>query len=127
MKRRAEILWSIRRDYRGLVVVPTSAMNWSGSSGAIKRKEDVNFYVCLSWFDSLQRLMACSFIFNPYKLKGINMDWKDFNLLELKHHQSPLIYMNWGRTEHGLMRFFQLSQVMGNGTDGLPSACSVSP
>lgn len=27
MKRRAEILWSIRRDYRELVVVPTSAMN----------------------------------------------------------------------------------------------------
>jgi hypothetical protein len=51
MKRCAEILWSIRKDYRELVV-PTSAMNWSRSSGAVKWTKRCIIPVCLSWFAS---------------------------------------------------------------------------
>ena len=62
MRRCAEILWSIRKDYRELVV-PTSAMNWSSSPGAIKRTKDAFQFASLQrfwWWESRKRFAASS-------------------------------------------------------------------
>jgi hypothetical protein len=56
MRRCAEILWSIRKDYRELVV-PTSAMNWSSSSGAIKWAKEA-FHFALQGFFQLPRVVV---------------------------------------------------------------------